>query len=309
MRKCRSRHRLGLTLIEILVVITIIGILVALLLPAVQSAREAARRLNCINNLKQFGLATHNYEASYGRLPQGVGSWNGFSVQAKLLPYLDQLVLYDSLNHELFVQAPENTTSLRITPGFLICPSDPMPHEGRTNYAINLGDGTPNLAWLGPFVGDGGFEAVRDGLSTTAAFSEFLVGTEYGAEADRLRTIFAPEDLFDGPAMDREAFTIRCRALRAMRPNGVVKGLIWAISNPEFTGYNHVLTTNNPSCVNTVASTDVASAYTSTSRHPGGSNVIFLDGHVRFVRDTIHPSVWRALGTRAAGEVVSADGF
>lgn len=302
-------RRPGLSLIEVLVVIAIIGVLLALILPAVQAAREAGQRLKCTNNLKQLALATHNYETAFGRLPQGVGAWNGYSVWVRLLPYLEQRPLYDSLNMDALVISNENSTVLRSTPSFLSCPSDPSIQPGRTNYGINLGDGAPKLSHMGPFVGDSGFTAVFDGLSTTALASEFLAGTAYGAPGERLRTIYAPNDVLNSPAMDFETFCSRCRSLRGMQPNGVTKGMAWTVSNTEYTAYNHVLTPNQPSCVNTPASTEVAISYTATSLHPGGVNVAFLDGHVRFVRNSIHQPVWRALGSRAAGEVVSADAY
>ncbi len=308
-RPFHSSHRSGVTLIEVLVVIAIVAILAALLLPAVQSAREAARRLKCANNLKQMCLAIHNYDSAFAQLPQGVGSYGGFSVHVKLLPYMEQRSLYDSINMQVFVASGENITATQMVPGFLICPSDPERHIGHTNYGFNLGDGIPAFDHLGPFVGDAGLAAVTDGLSMTAAFSEYLIGLDPPAHPSRPRVIYVPNDVFDGPAMNFDRFSSRCRSLTRMHPNGVVRGMIWSVSNAEFTAYTHVLPPNQNSCVNTLASTDVASSYTPASLHPGGVNVGFLDGHVRFVRDAVHQPTWRALGSRAGGEVVSSDAY
>src|SRR6476620_10934355 len=118
-----ARRRGGFTLIELLVVIAIISVLIALLLPAVQAAREAARRISCVNNLKQIGLALANYESSQGVLPpsvvvarNGTAFWsNGWSAQARILPHLEQGSAYNSINFTLSYSAPDNTTVPRLS--------------------------------------------------------------------------------------------------------------------------------------------------------------------------------------------------
>jgi prepilin-type N-terminal cleavage/methylation domain-containing protein len=149
-----SRRREGFTLIELLVVIAIIGVLIALLLPAVQNAREAARRAQCVNNLKQFGIALHNYHDTQGCLPHSRGlSTPGpgypptatFSGYARLLPYLEQVQVFQTINFDLLPAALENRTSQAIAVSVFICPTDPQGlvplNEAGHNYRFNEGSG------------------------------------------------------------------------------------------------------------------------------------------------------------------------
>lgn len=192
----RSSHSRGFTLVELLVVIAIIGVLVALLLPAVQAAREAARRMSCTNNMKQFGLAMHNFAGTFGAFPS-TDAPNGFSVQARLLPYMEQTNLQNLLDfnqpaftgsfnaqvpNPLFIDA--FATPLPI----MLCPSDPAPKVtvgnggfsyGGINYMVSTGSGmgtsydrrwpTDGIAYENSKVT---FGQITDGTSNTVIMSE-----------------------------------------------------------------------------------------------------------------------------------------
>lgn len=307
----KQRERRGFSLIEILVVVAVIGILVALLIPAVQAAREAARRAECINHLKQFGLALHAYSATHHVFPSGLGEDMRYSLHVMLLPSLEQRPVYDAFNMSFRAVDQSypgpNATALYSRIGLLTCPSDPESNPPMTSYAGCLGD------HRSPYVrgGNGVFVArpigphqITDGLSSTVAMSEFLVGRH--DEVERLRSIYLPND-FRGPAQDLVQFRIRCRALDRMVPTLLqIKGRLWTHGLREHTLYDHTMTANQPSCNNTVSSPDVAGSTTATSNHNNGVNGLFADGHVKFLTDGIDPRVWGALGTRNGGEIVEA---
>jgi prepilin-type N-terminal cleavage/methylation domain-containing protein/prepilin-type processing-associated H-X9-DG protein len=200
--------RRGFTLIELLVVIAIIAVLIALLLPAVQSAREAARRAQCVNNLKQLGLAVHNYVSQVGSFPASLvpnstvldaGSWLDYACwSAAILPQLEQSPLYNALNFSIYLDHPANTTVAYTQVATLLCPSESITERpgsplGTLNYASNFGGPAPIRQWTGilvpaPYPKDPfttwvngnnayfGFSSITDGTSNTAMFSEKLLG-------------------------------------------------------------------------------------------------------------------------------------
>lgn len=300
------KHARGMTIVELLVVIAVIGLGVALLVPAVQSARASSRRLECANTLKQFGLAIGNYTSAYDAYPPGVMG-RGFSLHVALLPYADQSALFNAINMELTVgrSRPFNRTASETTLSLLVCPSDSLVNTGMTNYAGCLGDHQSAYRANGVFanwvVGSPG---IVDGTSSTVAMSEFLVGRPDAAE--RRRTNYKRV----GAGLGLDEFTTACRQLQGMEPlTSMIKGQHWMLAQRNETLYDHTLSINDPSCVNAQGSTEVAGSTTATSDHRNGANSLFADGHVRFVRESIEVSVWRALGTRNGGEVIPSDAY
>ena len=316
----KRRRTTGLTLIEVLVVIAIIGILVALVLPAVQAAREAARRVGCVNNLKQIGLALHSYVGVDQVLPLSCcGNVGGFGHLGRLLPYLEQTPLYDSINFQVdvgLVPGRENSTAVYAYLAVFHCPSDSGayrlgPAPPSTSYAGNSGDGirTPSTA-KGAFAfttscdsSPLGPKDFTDGLSNTAVMAEWLSA---GMPKDPRRTIVRlPGDLSQ-PESNNAEFVASCRDLdfANLPPDSFYnfKGQYW-IAGGMSSLYHHAMTINGHSCLSRALYGD--DAYTAGSLHPGGANVLFMDGHVSFVKQSIDLKTWRAIGSRNGDEIVS----
>jgi prepilin-type N-terminal cleavage/methylation domain-containing protein/prepilin-type processing-associated H-X9-DG protein len=338
-RTCVRRRRPGFTLIELLVVIAIIAVLIALLLPAVQAAREAARRAQCLNNLKQIGLGLHNYHQAWNGFPVGfLYAYQGaspassplqyrWSVLAQMSPQLELGSVYNALNFDYAIAYkptgggspfwpfhPANTTAMAVRVAVFLCPSDgapaPMPDSGPTNYAFCTGDGSNGGEATNA---DGAFilgqpqtvANLTDGTSQTAAASEQLLGIA----GPYSQTSPAPVPSPWTRAMARVAAGPLTDPGCASAPSGWLlnKGAGWWDGNYLNTLYNHYLTPNacRPDCI-TYHNPGWKAA---RSFHPGGVNVLFCDGHVAFIRDAVAPALWRAVATRAGGEVVSGDAF
>jgi prepilin-type N-terminal cleavage/methylation domain-containing protein/prepilin-type processing-associated H-X9-DG protein len=319
----------GFTLIELLVVIAIIGVLIALLLPAVQQAREAARRTQCTNNLKQIGLALHMYADTQGCFPPGnQGPIHQFSPLARVFPYLEQNALFAAFNFDLGLRAggnapvrPENLTATQTVVTVFLCPSDPNnrrvldPQYRPANYVGTVGTGVPDSGnFLDPWPDGVCFvsSAVRladvtDGLSQTTVMSESLVGsgqnTAAGGQGDIRRQYLhlgteQPPRTIPTPA--------NC-AMGSSFPWRGDRNYGWAVGRLDTALYNHFLRPNDqqPDCYHT----HVRGWKAARSEHAGGVNVLLGDGHVQFVKDTVSLPIWRALATRSGGEVVSSDAY
>jgi len=310
--------RRAFTLIELLVVIALIGILTGLLLPAVQKVRAAAARVHCQNNLRQLGLAMHNHHAALGSFPAGRGTPQPgiFSAHAYLLPYLEQDNLAAGIDYAAapasYAAPPLTYDGSRNYPAAtsmvrtFVCPADPgggrVPGSpfGATNYAANAGTaanggtltGADGVFFLGSAVA---VADITDGSSATAAFAERPLGGGPGTDPDARRVMWMmpggadPSAAACGPAGSGSWYAER--------------GAKWIVGNYGNTLYNHADPPNPPGwdCLNTQQQKAWAAA---RSNHPGGVNVLFCDGGVRFVRDTVSPTAWRAMGSRAGGEVV-----
>lgn len=332
MRRSSPRVIPGYTIVELLVVIAIIGLLAALLLPAVQYAREAARRASCSNNLRQLGLALYQYQSSVGTFPP---YWihsllpfysthspyivNQVSAQTMLLPQLDQRPLYDSINFSapcslfpITTEHSENETAARVVVGVFLCPSDSLTAAqafGPISYRANAGPcgacASPQGMSGGLFTTRGATTAsVADGLSNTLGFAEKLVGSPDGSPFDPRRDWYnvsgqPPQTTLLTPTRWVEY----CADLFLQVPGFGPSGGSWLVGDDASNLFFAAAPPNPPL---TDCATHLAGVLSASSTHPGGVNVSMADGSVRFVSQTINAQVWRALGTRAGGEVISA---
>jgi prepilin-type N-terminal cleavage/methylation domain-containing protein/prepilin-type processing-associated H-X9-DG protein len=329
-------RRRAFTLIELLVVISIIAVLIALLLPAVQSAREAARRIQCVNNLKQIGLAMHNYHDTIGTFPAGqrspvCGTWQTF-----VLPYLEGNTTFNAYNQSGRYLLPDGTknpdgslryggaanlTVTRTRFNSLTCPSDQpqtmtdFNNLTEHNYAANFGNA-------------GTFQELQTSINgLTYATPYYVNGVWLGAPfsdsepsnyPSRQRT-YGLESLTDGSSntlLVGEVIQSVDNSLRGFTWWGDAAGFeTWLGPNsllPDVTqGYCTnlfpIVVRPNPPCTNSTATQGPTFAL--RSRHPGGVNTAFCDGSVKFIKNTINLFTYRALSTSQGGEILSADAF
>jgi prepilin-type N-terminal cleavage/methylation domain-containing protein len=321
-RDAGRRARMGFTLIELMVVVAIIGILTALLLVGVQSAREAGRRAQCSNNLKQFGLGIHGYLSSYGVFP-GASNGNGYSIHVQIMPYIEQNDYYNSINVNRFASqlyTPGNTIKVDKISAFL-CPSDPVADSVSmsTSYAGCTGDGslfknqTTGIFSPGKTNADSilrGPVDITDGMSQTVAVSEWLIGEQtiivgnQTAQSSRLRSVYAPSEGVAGPAMSSEEFVSRCRNLDRMIPGATgEKGWGYLEGLEVKTLYNHGMNVGDPSCYSTWDSRSPTWGISAVSLHSNGVNSLKADGAVAFIKNTISLNTWRAMATRSGNEI------
>ncbi|HWE39457.1 MAG TPA: DUF1559 domain-containing protein [Isosphaeraceae bacterium] len=369
-------RRRGFTLIELLVVIAIIGVLIALLLPAVQQAREAARKTQCSNNLKQMGLAFHNYESANGAFPmttilvptpsgppatwQYESSWSAF---ARAATFFEQGPLYNSINFDLTYSDPPNIT-VALTPlNLLLCPSDPGllyddASMGGTGYAttsygtcdgdwyvwsVNWGSvntvGPRNSSAFGPNYSRR-IADFRDGLSGTLFVSEGYIGhpqfrgcmSTPTNPSDPSVGTFTPTNVPPPGQLSAQALANLAGSCGAatgkVKAGGPIGHTRWTNGGVYYSGFTTAMPPNAkvlvqsrapnsmgalvPADWDAVDENDGGPTYMSlaaSSYHPGGVNVLFADGSVHYVKDSVNPVTWRALGTIAKGEVVSSDQY
>jgi prepilin-type N-terminal cleavage/methylation domain-containing protein len=310
--------RRAFTLVELLIVIAIIGVLVALLLPAVQAARSAARRTACVNNLRQIGVALQNYHAAKQRFPAGRGAPTPriFSPQAHLLAFMEQDALRAQIDFS-DAPAPFNTPTVSYdavrnhqaattSVGTLLCPADSGQGRvsgvlyGATNYAGCTGSGgnsgsltdADGVFFLASAVR---FKDITDGASNTAVFSERPLGPgdlEINRQADLVLELPASADPTNAAC-----------ASEASGVWNVERGGKWIVGNYGNTLYNHALPPNATEwdCMN---ATQQKGRLAARSGHAMGANLAFGDGSVRFVEDSVNEILWRAMATRAGGEPV-----
>ncbi len=324
--------RRGFTLIELLVVIAIIAVLISLLLPAVQAAREAARRAQCVNNLKQLGIAVHNYHDVNGTLPLGRSllppftNLVAYSTHTLLLPFMEQTPLHASCNFNLAFSDAANTTLVAVAVTTFNCPSDsperiPAGWAG-TNYAVSEG---PYLPWRwgrgdvsgankdfpapnGAFFADYAFSmaSFTDGTSNTAIMSEKVYGDFNNGVSTEQSDLYRPAT---AAVLTLDEAVQVCLSLdsKNLSLQGIsTSGAPWAWNRNAETIYRHVSGPNARSCM---FPTGWRLFQSSSSKHPGGVNVLAGDGSVRFIKNSVSLATWRALGSRNGGEVLSADSY
>jgi prepilin-type N-terminal cleavage/methylation domain-containing protein len=319
--------QLGFTLVELLVVIAIIGVLVALLLPAVQAAREAARRMQCSNHLKQYGLGIHNYHDTYKMFPIGAGGANGsamprLSWQVRILPYMEQAAVFNNIDFNIDMRrlpVAGGTILWAISPAYTHCPSDPFPKvmngtRAQCNYGGSLGsqnvDGL-NLSICHPFKvfeqqmpgGNVRFGQTLNKAQISGIFAFSGASIRMPDVTDGTSNTLMVGEVLPGCQWDNDY-----QAGTWINSWGNLFSIGGGVSTitpiNEMTTCRQSNKISDPKC-NPATGDTMQYAYGFKSRHPGGVQFTLGDGSVRFVSQTINHTMYQYLGGRDEGMPVS----
>jgi prepilin-type N-terminal cleavage/methylation domain-containing protein/prepilin-type processing-associated H-X9-DG protein len=342
-----NRRERGFTLVELLVVIAIIGVLIALLLPAVQAARESSRRIQCINTIKQFGLALHNYHDVHKVLPFGKGaSYPGVPVYARwsthsqILAYMEEGNLFNSIDFKSPPETPGmagvinfmpphqnpggvNAAASRAVISNFFCPSDASPAgdwPGQNNYVANQGGWLCDRGHEPGAASDVAPSETQTGVlfwRSKVRLADILDGTSKTAMfSEKIRGQGNPNprtDMFviaHQTSLDATYQTCMATNPASATPLTSKYGWSWTMGENCCTLYNHVSAPNTYTCGGTGfpgTMTNMAMQVPPSSYHPGGVNVLMCDGSARFVNDNVTVAAWRAVGTRAGSEAFQLD--
>ncbi len=305
------KRRPGFTLVELLVVITIIGILISLLLPAVQAAREAARRAECMNNLKQLGLGLANYESALGVFPPAtVSSPRRHTWVPFLFPYLEQQSLADHYRWDLHWNHDDNQEWVNVNLSVVRCPSTPGGDDNLDKIGGGKTAATSDYSVPTGISGD----LIKAGLVPETELTHGLLRPNYATAMMEVRdgssnTIAVIEDAgrphhWTGKGRGPDENNNHCGNYNVS--GGKVRGAGWA--NPDMAIPLHGFTADGLRCPGPCA-INCTNNNEAFGFHPGGAVAAFADGSVHFLSETIAIRVYAALLTRAGGELVSADEY
>lgn len=293
----RQHRRHGFTVVELMVVTAIIGILVSLLLPAIQAAREAARRTQCANNLRQIGLALQHYHDVRKSFPAGMSWPNRLFWSGQILPFLEQGNLYNAIDLNAAWDVAPNSTVLTNYLSVYRCPSSTTPEN---LLAAGISNRVPS-----------DYNACTSGLLNRESGPDPLVGRDYADGMFFVNSGLAIRDALDGTSSTIAIGEMLFRYEPSGADNYGLQQFLdhWYIGTPEGLGNEISESMSSTACpINAWRDTSLfvderELAY--SSHHPGGVQVAFIDGHVEFVEETINRTIWSAMGTRANGEIVA----